>query len=169
MVTVGDPSYAALVLPSSTARRQKQPHEYERELAQLKDQNRMLGERARQLETIVQSSFARAVRTLSASNKQIGPERDGARVVAIVEDHFKAMRLCAEHDIPAETAESAVRWLLGERARQLAAVPTDRPPAGSIHEQYAGSIPPLIVIESLPPAEEVAGTYALAPKPDDEA
>jgi hypothetical protein len=87
-------------------------YELQLENAKLKDQVSRLNERRQQLEQIVASSFARSVKMLSGSQKQIGASQDAANVVRIVEDHFVAERLMKENQVPSATVAGAMQFLI---------------------------------------------------------
>ncbi len=77
---------------ANTRRLHEELYELRRRNTQLEDQNKLLGNRLKHLETILQSSFARAVAGLSGARKQFGESQDAKRLVAIVEDHYAAFQ-----------------------------------------------------------------------------
>ncbi len=79
------------------------------ELAKANEKNRLFAERLKQLEGIVQSAFARAVKGLSANAPAAQAGAD--KVVRLVEEHALASRFLDEHEVPGATMLARVQWL----------------------------------------------------------
>lgn len=102
----------------------------ERQNEQLREQNRLLGERHQQLERMVASAFARSVSMLTQSTKgsYSGPRRlgtgkltddDAAREsVRLLEDYVRAEQLLREGKVECESVSHGVRLLLANQRDQ---------------------------------------------------
>lgn len=84
-------------------------YELRHELAEAKEKNALFAARLKQLEGIVQSAFARAVRGLSANAPAAQAGAD--KVVRMVEEHAMAVRFLDEHEVPGATLLTRVQWL----------------------------------------------------------
>lgn len=88
--------------------------ELRKQNAQLREQNRLLGERFKQQEGIIRSAFARALKGVSSVTPKVQVE--AAQLVTAVNDHYEAEQLLKEAGISFRNVASAVRRLISERA-----------------------------------------------------
>ncbi len=93
--------------------------------AKLREQNRLLGERLHRLEALVQSSFARSVRTLSSSRGQLGRSVEADKVVQLVEEHLEVTRFLDEQQVPGDKLLQRVRWLHEKATRMIVQEPSE--------------------------------------------
>lgn len=127
-------------------RAQHRAWQAERELAKANEQRDRLGDRLHQLEELLASHFARSVKMLSGSRRQLGESQDAARAVDALEDHLKALRLLNSSGVECDRVEHGVRRLLDLRDRVV-----NEPPAQ----------PTIVEVMVQPEVYEVAGDYSL--------
>lgn len=115
ILVVQDTPTAALAV----ARADRRAWAAERELAKAQERTRLVNERLTQLESLVASSFARSVRTLSSSRGQLGRSIEADKVVKIVEDALEATRYLDALEVPGVTLLQRVKWLDSFSHRQV--------------------------------------------------
>lgn len=88
--------------------------------------------RLRQLEGIVQSSFARAVKGLSANAP--AAQQGAERVVYLVEEHVAASRFLDEQQVPGATLLARVQWLNDKATKTVVTEAEDVAPGRGLRE-----------------------------------
>lgn len=94
-------------------------YDMRKKLAAALEKNEMFAKRLAQLEGIVQSAFARAVKGLSANH---GAAQAGAdKVVRYVEEHAMASRFLDANEVPGATLLARVQWLHDKATKTIVA------------------------------------------------
>lgn len=124
-----------------------------RALTAAEEKNRLFVERLKQLEGIVQSAFARAVKGLSANAPAAQAGAD--KVVRLVEEHAAASRFLDEQEVPGASLLARVKWL-HDKATQTIVAETEQFFAGV---DLAKGKSRTVVVE-VEPEEPTAGAIA---------